>query len=649
MAGTDGNAEVKLRVGVDGAGKAKQQLEAVARSVDKVDDAAGKTGNGFGRMDGGLKSLVGGLGLGKLALGGFVAATGAAAISGVKSFVSLGTQAASTAETTKIGFETMLGSAEKASEFMGQIETMAARTPFEMQGLTTAAQQMLAFGFETEKVLPMLTTLGDTAAGLGAGEEGIDRMTRAMGQIQAKGKATSEDLMQLMEIGVPVWDILAEKAGKTAGEIQDDVSKGLVSADQAIGALLSGMDDRFGGLMDKQADSYEGKMSTLQDTWQQTAKAFMAPLLEVMKGGLDGATGMLEGIKGWFTDVWPSVVSGAGQAWQGFVGIFQAAGDFLGQVWQRFLDAFAPFQPALDRIQAGWNNLVAAFTGLAPQAEGAAGGLFTMLSSAAMTLAELFGTALGVMAGVIADILIPAITKLVEWLGPPILEVVQGVGEIFGQVFQGIGQVVTWVKDNVFAPLFNQVLSQMPSMSSIIQSGGQVIQSIMTGIGTAVDTVKNGFNLLQAGVTAAWNGIKSALSGAASWLKSTFINPVIDGVNSAISVVNTLPGVDIPTVPTSSSAPAPRGSGGGNPHVRSAGARVPQLLSGTGKAVVALGKSSGRVSPVLAGASVAHGPVSMSVNVSAIDGPSVGRFFAENRGAMLAELETAVARGRGAR
>lgn len=648
MAGTDGTAEVKLRVGVDGAGKAKQQLEAVARSVDKVDGAAGKTGNGFGRMDGGLKGLVGNLTLGKLALGGFVTAAGAAAVSGIKSFVSMGTQAASTAETTKMGFETMLGSAEKASAFMGEIETMAAKTPFEMQGLTTAAQQMLAFGFETEKVLPMLTTLGDTAAGLGVGEEGIDRMTRAMGQIQAKGKATSEDLMQLMEMGVPVWDILAEKAGKSTSEIQDDVSKGLVSADQAISSLLSGMDGRFGGLMDKQASSYEGKMSTLQDTWQQTAKAFMAPLLEGMKGGLDGATGMLEGIKGWFTDVWPSVVNGAGNIWNGFVGAFQRAGAFLGQVWERFLAAFAPFQPAIDRLKQGWDNLVAAFTGLAPEAEGAAGGLFTMLSSAAMTLADLFGTALGVMAGVIADILIPAITTLVGWLGPPILQVVQGLGEIFASVFNAIGAAVTWVKDNVLAPLFNLVISKMPSMSSIVESGGQVIQSIMNGIGTAVDVVKNAFSAMQAGVTAAWDGIQRALSGAASWLKSTFINPVIDGVNSALSVVNSIPGVDIPTIPTS---PAPSAPARPNPHIlRSAPTPSSRLLSGAGRGALVLGKSSGRLPAALTtGGPVAGGPVTMSVNVSAIDGPSVGRFFAEHRGKMLAELETAVARGRGSR
>ena len=144
------------------------------------------------------------------------------------------------------------------------------------------------------------------------------------------------------------------------------------------------MDDRFGGLMDKQADSYDGKMSTLKDTMQQTAKAFMDPLLGGMKGGLDVGIGLLEGIKGWFSDTWPSIVAGAGAAWEGFVSLFAGAGDFIGAMGARLMSAFEPFQPVIDRLKTAWDGLVQAFVGLAPEAEGATTGLFDMLGVATM-------------------------------------------------------------------------------------------------------------------------------------------------------------------------------------------------------------------------------------------------------------------------
>jgi hypothetical protein len=72
-----------------------------------------------------------------LALGGAGAALGAFGLSAVK--------AAANAEQTIIAFETMLGSAENAKKFYEDLVQFAARTPFELTGLETAAKQLLAY------------------------------------------------------------------------------------------------------------------------------------------------------------------------------------------------------------------------------------------------------------------------------------------------------------------------------------------------------------------------------------------------------------------------------------------------------------------------------------------------------------------------
>lgn len=168
-------------------------------------------------------------------------------------------------EQTQIAFETMLGDAERARQFLAEAQQFAVRTPFEMADVLNSSRLLMAFGFQVERVLPMLETIGDTTAGLGAGADGIERITRALGQMQAKGRVQAEELLQLQELGVPAAEILQEELGLTAEQVANIGEQSIESA-RVIEALLRGMDKRFGGLMDKQSKSWSGLLSTIKDT-----------------------------------------------------------------------------------------------------------------------------------------------------------------------------------------------------------------------------------------------------------------------------------------------------------------------------------------------------------------------------------------------
>lgn len=170
-------------------------------------------------------------------------------------------------EQTQIAFETMLGDAERAARFIREAQQFARETPFDTEGVLEASRLLMAFGFEAEQVIPMLTTLGDTAAGLGAGSEGIERLTRALGQMQAKGRVQAEELLQLQELGVPAAQILQEELGLTAKQVANIGEIGLSSA-KAIEALLAGMAKRYGGLMQKQSKSFQGLWNNIKETFQ---------------------------------------------------------------------------------------------------------------------------------------------------------------------------------------------------------------------------------------------------------------------------------------------------------------------------------------------------------------------------------------------
>jgi len=197
-------------------------------------------------------------------------------------------------QTAQIGFTTMLGSSEKAQAFLDDMADFAAKTPFEFPELLDASKRMLAYGFAAGEVLPTLRAVGDAAAALGSGGEGIDRITLALGQIRAKGKLSAEEMRQLTEAGVPAWHILAEAMGTTVPELQKMVSKGLIPGAKAVEMLTEGMTKRFGGMMASMEDTWQGVTSSIKDIWRMTVGSITQNLfsgvLEWLKGIRDTAS-----------------------------------------------------------------------------------------------------------------------------------------------------------------------------------------------------------------------------------------------------------------------------------------------------------------------------------------------------------------------
>ena len=249
---------------------------------------------------------------GKLTAGITVPLVGATAAVGTFAL-----RTASAAETTEISFTTMLGSEEAALSMMEELADFAAHTPFELSGLQTATRQLLAYGFTAEDVVPMLTAVGDATAALGTGQAGIESVTRALGQMQTRGKVSAEEMLQLTEAGIPAWEYLARAIGTDTAGAMDAVSKGAVDANTGIKALTDGMENDFGGMMEEQSKTVEGLFSNLSDAIEQplmklresdayerfadslgdvvdSAGPFVESLLPHMEDGLDAVSGVLD-------------------------------------------------------------------------------------------------------------------------------------------------------------------------------------------------------------------------------------------------------------------------------------------------------------------------------------------------------------------
>jgi tape measure domain-containing protein len=265
----------------------EQDLKDVGDAAARAGDQAEQSGRKWERTRGVLGAVGRGAVIGVKLLGG-LAVAGAA----------VGIKTAAAMETAKIGFTTMLGSAKRARSFLGDLEKFASRTPFEFPELQTAASSLVSAGIESKKVIPIMTTLGDVTAGMGTGSEGIKRATNALQQMNAAQRISAEDLNQLRDAGIPVYDLLASALGKSKEEVvalKDEGKLGKDALDAMMGALQSGKGlERFNGLMEAQSRSLTGRWSTFTDTVTMGLAKAVKPALPLVKDLLVLATDLAE-------------------------------------------------------------------------------------------------------------------------------------------------------------------------------------------------------------------------------------------------------------------------------------------------------------------------------------------------------------------
>lgn len=203
-------------------------------------------------------------------------------------------------QNSSIAFTTMLGSGQKAQDFLNQLQKFAATTPFEFSQLVRNAQNMLGMGIAAKDIIPDLTALGDAVAGVGGSAEQIDQVTLAFNQMAAKGKLDMGNMEQLMQGGVAnALQILADGFHKSTGEMIEMISAGKVTSEQALPMLVKGLEQGtqhvqgLGGMMEKQSHTFSGALSNISDSLNQSLGKIGLPLFNQVSGAAQGLASAL--------------------------------------------------------------------------------------------------------------------------------------------------------------------------------------------------------------------------------------------------------------------------------------------------------------------------------------------------------------------
>ncbi len=222
---------------------------------------------------------------GKLGKAAAIAAAAAAA----GAFLKFSFGAAGELERQTKSLQVLTGSLKTAKGIISELQAFGAVTPFESQELIETAKRLKAFGFETDQLVGVTKRLADVAGATGADLSGI---ATAFGQIQAKGRLQTEELLQLQERGVGLGEELQKMYGMTGTEFSKALEKGQISAEAANVALirLTEQGGKYANGAVAQSDTLFGKLSTLQDAFQRFGQNIGKVLSPIFKGIIDFLT-----------------------------------------------------------------------------------------------------------------------------------------------------------------------------------------------------------------------------------------------------------------------------------------------------------------------------------------------------------------------
>lgn len=221
---------------------------------------------------------------GKMATAALGAASVAVAALGAQT-MKAGIESNALQQRAGMALETMLGSAEAAAEQMAALREFGSQSPISLSVWTKAQQQMLAFGVETSKVIPMLGAVQDAVAAAGGTEEEISGVVRALSQMASKGKLSAEELNQIGERGIDAAGVVAQAFGTTAADIREQITAGTLTVEEFFDGFVKGSEMAFGGAAEGLRQTFTGTIDRLMGAQRRIGEIFATPLVDPDGGG----------------------------------------------------------------------------------------------------------------------------------------------------------------------------------------------------------------------------------------------------------------------------------------------------------------------------------------------------------------------------
>lgn len=208
--------------------------------------------------------------------------------------VEAGSTIAGSREQTRIAFEQKLGGEKQAAEYLARVEKMASSTNYDYDEIVDYAKLLLN-SYDPDEVFGVLRDLSDATVGLNLSSSDVNMMLSGLSRMRTTGKATQEYLNYFRERGVDTDQALADSLGEEESSIADMVSEGKISGEDAAQAILDFIQQKFGGLSDNLASTYDAMVDNLGDVTSSIQAAGGDAYNELRKSGVSAQQEAYEG------------------------------------------------------------------------------------------------------------------------------------------------------------------------------------------------------------------------------------------------------------------------------------------------------------------------------------------------------------------
>ena len=195
-------------------------------------------------------------------------------------------------EKLQISFETLAGT-RIGKQLYEDIKQFATSTPMMMSDLAKGAQTLLGFNIAAEKVMPILSQIGDISMG---DAQKFNSLTLAFAQMSSTGKLMGQDLLQMINAGFNPLVQISEKTGKSVAQLKDEMSKGAISVQMVEEAFRDATSEggKFYGMLEKQSQGMAGSISNLKGAFENMLNDFGQKQQGVLVQGIGLATEALK-------------------------------------------------------------------------------------------------------------------------------------------------------------------------------------------------------------------------------------------------------------------------------------------------------------------------------------------------------------------
>lgn len=176
----------------------------------------------------------------------------------------------------QVSYGALFNSTDIATDFLATLQQFSVDTIFEYTDLEKMSRKLLAYGIEYKNLMYIIegltnigTLSGDSAA--------LDRLSVALGQINAKGKLQAEEIRQLTNAYAPMYEILQNEFNLSKDDLGNISDLALPAAD-VINAIVDYANAKFGDVADAAMLTITGLNNRIVDSMKVLGADITKPL-----------------------------------------------------------------------------------------------------------------------------------------------------------------------------------------------------------------------------------------------------------------------------------------------------------------------------------------------------------------------------------